>query len=74
MAKKISVKRVLEIANIALENSENGSKELCHVIETILHETGNYKGFNYQKWINGGRTKYFGPEYKRFYYMNNKIV
>jgi hypothetical protein len=60
--------------------SESERKALCVAIENVLHETGNYQGFNYVDWLEGGadrwradgepkdNSKYLGPEYKRFYF------
>ncbi len=52
----------------------------CNILWDILSTTGNYNGFNYLTWINGGYAKYIqdgkpestspylGKEYDRFYY------
>lgn len=50
------------------------------LLESVLHETGNYKGFNYLEWMNGGadrwhadgcpkdKTPYLGDETRRVYF------
>ena len=82
--KTISMKRVLELSNIVLESLPDGSKDVCLLIETLLHETGNYAGYNYVYWNNQGyqewvaagkpegveKTKYYGPEWKRIYFRS----
>lgn len=54
--------------------------ELCGLLESILHDTGNYKGFNYVAWLEGGcdrwhrdgkpehTSRYLGDETRRFYF------
>lgn len=53
--KTISVASLTELANEILANSSDNSKErrngVIIFIEAVLHETGNYKGFNF---INDG--------------------
>ena len=53
---------------------------LCTVLENVLHETGNYHGFGYIGWMEGGyqrwkaagepedKEEYRGNEYDRIYY------
>jgi hypothetical protein len=44
---------------------------LCMLLENVLHDTGNYNGFNYLNWLNGepkDNSKYLGLEYNRVYY------
>ena len=52
----------------------------CSVLEQILHKTGNYNGFQYLDWLDGGcerwnadgrpkdNTPYLGDQSRRFYY------
>ena len=80
--KTIKVSELKEMANDLLASSENGSVDLCLLLESILHKTGNYKGYNnlywlndgYQRWVQAGRLEnetkkqFYGPEFKRLYY------
>ena len=53
----ISVKRIKEMANakIAQDNTgQEGCIKIAVLLEDILFETGNYAGFNYIAWHNGG--------------------
>ena len=38
--------------------SQDEKKTLCFMLEGILHKTGNYEGFNYIAWLNGGYEKW----------------
>jgi hypothetical protein len=83
--KTITMKRVLELSNIVLESLPEGSKDVCLLIETLLHETGNYAGYNntywmkqgYEEWVAAGKpegilkSKFYGPEYKRVYFRTS---
>jgi hypothetical protein len=80
--KTIAMKRVLELSNIVLESLPEGSKDVCLLIETLLHETGNYNGYTnwywakggYTEWVDAGKpegilkSKFYGPEWKRIYF------
>jgi hypothetical protein len=81
--KNVSVERVLDLTNRILESSPNGSKELCLLVEQILHDTGNYHGYNhwywarqgYSEWKSAGeptedKNRFYGPEWKRIYFKN----
>jgi len=82
--KTITMKRVLELSNIVLESLPEGSKDVCLLIETLLHETGNYAGYGnsfwldhgYEEWVNAGKpegimkSKFYGPEWKRIYFRS----
>ena len=83
MSKTIEVKKIKNRINSDLANdaiSEETKKHLGSLLETILVETKNYRGFNFLDWINGGcqkwredgepadKTKYLGSEYSRIYY------
>lgn len=60
--------------------SEPQKSILCSVLERILMDSNNYRGFNYVDWLDHGfnewkkdgepevKTKYYGPEYKRHYH------
>lgn len=81
----IEVKKVRDEINrlLTLEHLPDESrKTLCFLVEKILMDTGNYRGFNYYDWLNGGgmekwiaagrpagmQAQYLGNEYKRIYY------
>lgn len=81
--KTIEVENLRRLVNgmLALDTlSEDNRKSLCVLLDRVLHETGNYRGFNYVDWMNGGANKwradgepdntqpYLGPEYKREYF------
>jgi hypothetical protein len=52
--------------------SSTEKKALCFVVERVLHDTGNYKGFSY---LNGEKKFHYEPdapdfdEYRRMYYL-----
>jgi hypothetical protein len=57
--KTCEVKSLLEFANKQLARKDDeATKEfksgVCLMIERALHDTGNYHGFNYNEWVNGG--------------------
>jgi len=65
--KTVSVASVLEMANFAMERSNLSQLEkrgIGHIIESILHESGNYNGFSF---VNPDE-----PETK-FYYPSKSI-
>lgn len=96
MARKtIDVEKVKKAANGLLAFSEEDISDYFRInqdvkqgivllLEYILHDTGNYNGFNYIEWAkNGGYERYLeakktnkdvdssdflGEEYDRFYY------
>jgi hypothetical protein len=83
MTKTIRVDKIIEMINKKLaykELSQNTKRVLCTTLEEILHETHNYHGFNYVKWLNDGYDQwvkdnrpsdnrpYLGEEYSRMYY------
>lgn len=83
MRKTFEVKKFKEQINKQLENknlSQDQKKTLCYVLERVLMDTGNYKGYNSLKWINGGfeqwmkdgkpedNSPYLGNEYDRRYF------
>lgn len=65
---------------IARELNEDRRQAFCYVLESVLHETGQYRGYQYLDWENGGCGRwhadgeprdtrpYLGPEYLRRYY------
>jgi hypothetical protein len=65
---------------ISRETSEDARRAFCYVLADVLHETGQYRGFQYLDWENGGYDRwvndgrptdnrpYLGPEHKRRYY------
>lgn len=83
--KTIEVEFILDKVNYMLEHStcnQDFKRGAASVLEMILHETGNYAGFNYRKWLNEGyhqwvdagrpdfpeKQQFLGPEYDRVYY------
>jgi hypothetical protein len=81
--KNVKVDKVKGMINYILADSslsQETKKEFCIFLETILHETKNYNGYNFLEWINGGykkwvednrpkdNGKYVGKEYDRIYY------
>lgn len=81
--KTVDVAAVLELANTYLA-SEHSTPEkrlgVASLTEMILHATGNYAGFNYLGWVNGGvdrwradgepadNTSYIGDQTRRVFY------
>lgn len=60
--KNISIDELRCMVNQQLANSNISEEEkmgLCSLLEYFLHETKNYKGYNYLKWVNGGSTSWF---------------
>lgn len=55
-------------------------KGAAFILETVLHDTGNYAGFNYLDWMNSGHdrwvadgkpadtTPYLGDQSRRYYF------
>ena len=67
--KTVSVADVLERANFALarENlSQETKRGISLVLESILHDSGNYSGFSYLEGV--GKN-----EESRYYFPNKKI-
>ena len=59
--KTIKVSLIKEWANELLTDStmsEEAKSGICTTIEEILHETDNYKGFNYVYWLKEGGSKW----------------
>ncbi len=68
----------------ALYDTQNFCAALCSILESVLHESGNYKGYNCLHWLKGGcdmwesagkpdfpeKTQFIngGKEYCRHYY------
>ena len=64
--KTVRVADLLERINHNLNNdrlTQEAKSVLCTVIETVLHDSGNYEGF----------TCLEGGEYNRFYLLNKDI-
>jgi hypothetical protein len=60
--KTIHVDELKQFANQLLANENLSEQEklgVTHLIEHVLLNTGNYKGFNYLEWLNGGCKQYF---------------
>ena len=83
MRKTIKVEEVKKWANKQLDFATQDFKAgVCLSIETVLHSTGNYNGFNYNYWTETGfelwqkagkpetaeKDQYIGPKYNRHYY------
>jgi len=52
--KTVQVSKVVEDVNRQLRRTDLSDEvrlALAHMLEGILHATGNYKGFNYLAWI-----------------------
>lgn len=88
--KNIKVATVLSKVNtyLASENphvTAEMRKGAASVLETILHATDNYAGFNYLQWLNGGydawkaagepadNTPFLGDETRRVYYRSETL-
>lgn len=76
-------REVVKTANKQLANdnlSQETKKEIATLLHTTLHALGQYSGFNYTAWLNGGfeawkqsgepldNRPFLGKEYDRFYY------
>lgn len=86
MARKtIEVAKLKERINGYLarkEISQDEKKSLCILLESVLMDTGNYRGFNQTYWLDKGfdewkaagrpnfpeKDKFLGPEYDRVYF------
>ena len=86
--KTMQVESIKEYCNELLAGKVEDNKWLnpqarigiATVLEHILHETGNYHGFNYVEWLDGGcekwradgcpedNTSYLGDQTKVYYY------
>lgn len=70
MSKTISVGHVLERVNTQLASNEIPEQTkwgICSLIENILHDSGNYAGFNYIDGWNGIETP------RRIYHPSKQI-
>ena len=59
--KTIAVERVKNLVNAYLKgenSSTEGRRAVTALLEIILHETGNYNGFNYLEWLSGGSARW----------------
>lgn len=85
---KIAVSKIKEIANSILSDNRNidvvnseTRKGVAQLLERILMETGNYRGFNFVQWTKEGgfenwqkdgeprdNTAYLGDQSRRIYY------
>lgn len=82
MRKTFEVEKLKKMINARIEKGidPEARQELAAVLRTVLHETGNYNGFNYVDWYNGGcdlwraagepqdNTPYLGDLTKVFFY------
>ena len=79
MAKKtINVAKILYWANWQLARTDSEADDaykqgICHMIEEILHETGNYKGFGYHQTEAFTPTKDNYHYFSRYYLVHDKI-
>lgn len=84
MARKtVSLHTVIDRLNTLIESAdtEKEQKRLCTMAEDLLFLADQYRGYanlywmkvGFQHWTDDGRpedkTKYYGPEYQRFYYL-----
>jgi hypothetical protein len=73
MRKTIDVERIREIANGMLARSDDdradGREAIATLVESILMETGNYRGFRYLEIVRDGAENVvtFGDETRREY-------
>lgn len=60
--KTISVEALTQKINYRIANSpaERSAErlELASFLSNILHETGNYHGYNFSQWLNGGHDRW----------------
>jgi hypothetical protein len=71
--KTIEVGKILNIANhfLAAKNTKEDEREaVCAMLETILHETGNYMGYRYLT-IEG--TTYVSDSSRRYYFPSATV-
>jgi len=60
--KTIKVKELVESLNQQLANpnlSQEEKKVICSIIEKILLDTNNYRGFTHITWATGGAEEWF---------------
>ena len=74
MKKTIEVKEMLEWANKQLARTDEYADEkfkagICTMIEKLLMETGNYKGYNELEY-----GSEYNNEYCRYYYVANNLT
>ena len=80
--KTIEIEKLLNEANRLLEIYEDdGNKKyinqdwksgICSLLEYVLHETGNYHGFNFNEWIKRGGFEAWKIENDKANNENNK--
>lgn len=80
MRKTIEVKKLRDMANgmLASEISQPEKRSICSLIENVLMDTGNYKGYNhnywmekgYRQWVDDGKPDF--PEKEFYIYGPNK--
>ena len=58
--KTIKVETLKTITNHQLSSDISQQEKgcLCTLLERVLHDTGNYQGFNYNFWNNGGHKEW----------------
>jgi hypothetical protein len=69
--KTVEVADIQEFVNHNLQRdnlSEEAKAGMCSLLEKVLHDTGNYRGFMYDGGYKGTET------YKRMYYISPKVV
>ena len=83
--KTITVQAIRNTANAQLARNfwtQDAKRAICMMLESVLHETGNYRGYNNTLWLDGGcgawqeagkpegwiKAAFIGPEYDRQYY------
>lgn len=73
--KTIEVGKVLNIANhfLAAQNTTAAEREgVCALLETVLHESGNYMGFRYLENV-FNETDFQSDGTRRYYYPSNAV-
>ena len=76
MKKTFKVENFKNIINekLALTSiNQDEKKALTVVLERVLHDTNNYRGFNYLQWLNGGSEKWQANKDIIDYFMLDKL-
>jgi len=75
--KTLKVKELIDKINSYLGSDNISQCEksgFCTLLETILHDTGNYRGFSYNfNWTTASDQEKLDKEYNRCYYTSYKL-
>ena len=76
--KTINVAKMLYWANFQLARQDEVADQaykqgICDMIEHILHDTGNYRGFGYHQSEGFEPTRDNYQYYSRYYFVSDKI-